>query len=120
MSGVRSTRRCSIIAIRRRIRSLPPGHSVVTIFWSPSPAWKASYGATSFPEYTPRRESVPPGRIAGVCVQRDGGPHLTRDRESAFIRIDADDERRPVQPRPERGAQPDWSLGKDGDAVADS
>ena len=26
------------IAISRRIRSLPPGQSVVTIFWSPSPA----------------------------------------------------------------------------------
>ena len=29
--GAESTRRCSIIAISRRMRSLPPGHSVVTM-----------------------------------------------------------------------------------------
>ena len=29
---VKSTRRCSTIVIRRRMRSLPSGHNVVTIF----------------------------------------------------------------------------------------
>ena len=31
-SGERSMRRVSTIAISRRMRSFPPGHSVVTIF----------------------------------------------------------------------------------------
>ena len=56
----------------RPIRSLPPGHSVVTIRWSPRPAAKASYGSSSLPEYTPRLDSVPPGRserraLSNVC-----------------------------------------------------
>ncbi len=49
------------MAIRRRMRSLPPGHSVVTSDWSASPAAKASIGSDSLPEYTPRLDRVPPG-----------------------------------------------------------
>ena len=36
--------------IRRRIRSLPPGHRVATIVWSPSPAANASSGTVRWPE----------------------------------------------------------------------
>src|SRR5436190_2110654 len=36
--AARSTRRAAMTAIKRRMRSLPPGHSVVTILWSNGPA----------------------------------------------------------------------------------
>jgi RNA polymerase sigma-32 factor len=48
-SGVGSKRPACTRAIRRRMRSLPPGQSVVTMRWSPSPAAKASYGSCSLP-----------------------------------------------------------------------
>ena len=42
--ALRSMRPDSITAINRRIRSFPPGQSVVTIVWSPSPVANASTG----------------------------------------------------------------------------
>ncbi len=46
----RSTRPPRTSSSSRRIRSFPPGHSVVTMRWSPRPAAKASWGIPSFPE----------------------------------------------------------------------
>jgi len=41
------------------MRSFPPGQSVVSSVWSPSPAANASSGTVRCPEYTPRLDSVP-------------------------------------------------------------
>jgi hypothetical protein len=48
--GVKSIRFVRTSSIKRRMRSLPPGHNVVTTRWSPRPAAKASYGSSSLPE----------------------------------------------------------------------
>ena len=50
MSGSGSKRPDWTVAMSRRMRSLPPGQSVVTMRWSPRPAANASYGISSLPE----------------------------------------------------------------------
>lgn len=48
--GAKFRRPAWITTISRRMRSVPPGHSVVMILWSPNPAAKASSGIFRSPE----------------------------------------------------------------------